>query len=180
MATYDNVKWGLLFQYPIKRLNIVTDAPVQLGFLDNLVFLGYSGYDIMDDLFEEDELKTIIWYWKSQKVAFPEEVYLFKVPIEQHLRFGRRKSIHFEDWIFAVFKCSDNMFRLCPLKRDSDFTKNIFETIHKKTRRDIQRFPWKRLSFFEIFGFKQNEVQIIDPEQLGFGASLVEPPKSSL
>jgi hypothetical protein len=143
MTTYTNVCWGLLLPSPIKRLNIVNGAQVKREFLDKMPFIGYAKYiDVINLLYDEDERKSLTWFWKSLKVMYPEYVYLFKTPIKQHLRFGKRGSLHFEEWIFGVFPCSDNMFRLCPLKRDSDFNSNIFDDLSLITK-PAMSFPWQ-------------------------------------
>ncbi len=130
----NSIKWSLILQSPIKRLNIVENAQVSGSFLNSLKYIGCGNYDIMNILFDNEELQTITWYWKSQNIGYPEKIYVYSSNIEHHLRFGKRKSLHYENWIFGVFQCQDNVYRLSPLKRDSDFSHNIYQELSEKSQ----------------------------------------------
>jgi len=135
MAGFDNVEWGLILPTPIKRLNIAEGAPVSKSFLREIKYVGKANYnEIMNLLFDENEIRSISWYWKSEKLIPPSIIYLYRSHIKQHLRFGRKGSIHFEEWIFGILKCSNETtysYRLYPFKRDSDFNGDIFKRIYE-------------------------------------------------
>jgi hypothetical protein len=147
------VIWGVPLQTPFERLNIVNGAKVDDKFLESLQFIGYAGYDLLNKIFEDDEMKTVKWFWKCQRVMYPTSIYLFASKVEQQLRFGGTRCLHFEDWIFGAFVCNDDTVRLCPLKRESDICleeaegTSVKEALTHMTRQNV-RLPWQTYHTF--------------------------------
>lgn len=143
-SAYENTQvlhdtvWTNLMQIAIPRLNMVDGAPVNVLFFKSAHFIGKGWYDeLMPIIYNENEIKAAKWYWKSINIPYPEYVYLFRGDVSQHLRFTRRRSIHNETWIYGVFQCSDKTYRLCPLKRDSDFDYDVFQKLRDHSVRNV-------------------------------------------
>jgi hypothetical protein len=133
-----NTIWTNLMQTAIPRFNMVDGAAVNKLFFEFARFIGKGWYDtIMHIIYDKNEIKAAKWYWKYINIPYPKYVYVFRGDISQHLRFTRRRSIHNETWIFGAFKCNDKIYRLCPLKRDSDFDYDIFQKLEDNTIQNV-------------------------------------------
>lgn len=112
----------------IERLNICDNAPVHENCMKEMEYLGTFDFeDILARLFNDDTSSSIIWYLKMNNIRYMDKTHLYKAYIFQKLRFAEKPGGHRECWIFAVLPCRDNMWRLCPFRRDSDFDYDIFE-----------------------------------------------------
>lgn len=123
-------------QTAIPRFNLSEGAAVNKCFFESAKLIGKGNYDdIMKIIYNENEIKLAKWYWKSINVAYPEHIYVYCGQVAQRLRFSQKQSIHYETWIYGLFKCKDNVWRLSPLKRDSDFQDDIIEKLQLYTIR---------------------------------------------
>lgn len=127
-------EWVVLYTSAIKRLNIVMGTLVHFDYLKSLEYLGCHEYTkIMDIMFDEFEMNELNCAWQMLRVEKPQDIYLFKGVVKQHIRVQRR-SFHHEIWIYGLFLCTDKRYRLAPLKRDSDFIINIVHELKKHVR----------------------------------------------
>jgi hypothetical protein len=134
-------EWVILYTSAIKRLNIVMGTPVHFDYLKSLQYIGYHTYTkIMQIMFDEFELNELSWAWRMLRLGEPQDIYLFKGEVKQHIRVQQRRSFHYEVWIYGLFLCTDGCYRLAPLKRDSDFKINIVHELKKYVRQ--ARLPW--------------------------------------
>ena len=115
------MQWALIQDLPIKRLNIIEGAPVDIDYFnESLTYLVEGSYDqIMSCIYSPAEMTQIKWYWKHLDLEVPLRVMLYKTKVEHQLRFCN--GTHREDWIFGLFESEDGVKRLAPLKRMSDF-----------------------------------------------------------
>lgn len=134
-------EWVVLYTSAIKRLNIVVGTPVHFDYLKSLEYIGYHEYvKILSILFDEMEMNELSWAWRMLRLVEPQDVYLFRGEVKQHIRVLQRRSFHREVWIYGLFLCTDGRYRLAPLKRDSDFNINIVHELKKYVRQ--VRLPW--------------------------------------
>jgi hypothetical protein len=135
------VEWVVLYTSAIKRLNIVMGTPVHFDYLKSLEYIGYHAYTkIMHIMFDEFEMNELSWGWQMLRLGEPQDIYLFKGEVKQHIRVLQRRSFHREVWIYGLFLCTDKRYRLAPLKRDSDFAINIVHELKKHVKQ--ARLPW--------------------------------------
>lgn len=120
--------WGVMFPHAIKRFNISEGTEVNMNFLKQQTYINVIKFEEMQTkhLLNDYEYKYSCWYWKDKKC--PKEVYLLKVGVEQDLRRVATKLKHTEVWLMGLF-LGDNCVKLCPLKRDSDFSYDVFEAL---------------------------------------------------
>jgi hypothetical protein len=140
-----NVYWANINTYPIKRLNIIDGSPVNKKFFDEMEFLGLLKFDKLDFMFENDEWRSFKWYWIHRNIILDKKIFMFKVLIKHQLRRGYQNSVNIETWIFMLVITKDNIYYLCPFKRDSDYTYDIFPVLINLCKIDTS-FPWRRNS----------------------------------
>lgn len=139
----ENMVWDILLPTPLHKFNITIGSNVNKLFLNKIIFLGFSNYEkIISILFNEEELDSLTWHWKKTKINYPSKVFLFKVDIENY-RGKIESSFEYDRWIFGIFECSDNIFRLCPIKKESEYDIDIFEKIISSTSHDFIEYPWE-------------------------------------
>ena len=142
---YKNIIWAVVTPYPIKRLNITDGAPVDKEFFNSMKLLGILEYDKLEFMFENDEWRSLLWYWEFKKLKAKDKVFIFRVNIEHHLRRGSRDSMHEETWLFGLISCDDETHYLCPFKRDSDFSYDVIALLQELCKIEPQ-YPWNRYS----------------------------------
>lgn len=119
----------LLNPVPFKHLNMVDGAPVSAAFAEALEFVCDTKYDTLKSILETDEWNSMYWAWQSKNTLLDDTVVLYRVPVKQNLRHGKVTVTHIEVWLFALFTDSKGAKYLCPLKRESDYTYNIFKSL---------------------------------------------------
>lgn len=143
--TQRNVFWKILINDTLKHMNLVDNAPVGKEVFNNVEYLGVTELNKMTFLFDPSEWKTVKWGLRQCKVELSENGFLIKMKIRQHLRRGRSNSFHFETWLFLLVKNADDIYFMCPLKKDSDYNYDIFQVITETCKVDSQ-YPWARHS----------------------------------
>lgn len=121
--------WLVFTTYANKRLNIANHAPINESFFDRLVSVGSIKVEYFPQFLSFDESFEFNRVFRSLNTVLKDKVIMCKVPIRQHLRFGRRHSFHHEVWIMGLFKSIDNKSYLLPLRRESDFEFDVFKRI---------------------------------------------------
>lgn len=122
-----NIIWCILGP-SIERLNICNDSPIHETCLKEMEYLGTFDFkEIITILFNDDTSSSIIWYLNMNNIRHFGQIRLYKTYIFHKLRFSKKLGGHRECWIFGILPCIDRFWRLCPLRRDSDFDYDIFE-----------------------------------------------------
>ena len=122
-----NIIWCILGP-SIERLNICDKSPVHDNCLKEMEYLGtFEFKNILARFFNDDTISSITWYLNMNNIHHIGKIHLYKAYIFQKLRFSEKLGGHRECWIFGMLPCIDNLWRLCPLRRDSDFDYDIFE-----------------------------------------------------
>ena len=123
----DNMIWSTL-GLTIERLNICDNAPVHKRYIKEMEYIGTFGFrSLIEELFNNDTSSSINWYLTMNNIYHIGKIHLYKTDIFHKLRFSNKNGGHNECWIFGLIPCKDNVWRLCPLKRNSDFDYDIFE-----------------------------------------------------
>ena len=141
-----NVRWKWLQSEDTKHLNLVDKSSVNQAFFDNVDYLGVCPMNTLSYMYDEMEWRSIEWGMKQAKIPEEETAFLMRVKIRHHLRRGKQNDYHHETWLFAMVKNQDDIYYVCPLKRDSDFNFDIFEDIAARCHADDRAFPWQRFS----------------------------------
>lgn len=133
--SHDNIIWSTLGP-SIERLNICDNAPVHKNCLKEMEYIGaFEFRSILPKLFNDDTLSAIIWYLNMNSIFHIGKIYLYKTDVYHKLRFSHKSGGHNECWIFGLLPCKDNIWRLCPLRRNSDFDYDIFEYLKKSIQK---------------------------------------------
>lgn len=123
----ENMIWSTL-GFSIERLNICNGTYVHKDYVKSMDYIGYFDIkNIFKDFFSDDELSSIMWHLHLNKIQHINRVHLYKTDVFHKLRFSENSGAHYECWIFGLIPCKDNLWRLCPLKRSSDFDFDIFK-----------------------------------------------------
>jgi hypothetical protein len=124
--------WGLVFESPFKRLNIVDGSPVNEEYKQSLQYLGKTDYDALATIMTDSEMNSLYWFWRRKRTTCMDTVNLYKVSVIQHIRNGNALMTHTEVYIFGEFVDVDNKKQyLCPLKRESDYPYDIYESMQR-------------------------------------------------
>lgn len=122
-----NIIWNTL-GLTIERLNICDNAPVHNSYIKEMEYIGsFSFTRLIEDLFTNDTSSSIQWYLQMHNINHIGKIHVYKAEIFHKLRFSHKSGGHDECWIFGLIPCKDNLWRLCPLRRNSDFEYDIFE-----------------------------------------------------
>jgi hypothetical protein len=122
-----NIIWNML-GFTIERLNICDNAPVHNLYMKQMEYIGTFGFtSVINGLFTDDDSSSINWYLNMNDIRHMGQIHLYKTDVFHKLRFSHKSGGHNECWIFGLIPCKDNFWRLCPLKRNSDFDYDIFE-----------------------------------------------------
>lgn len=131
---HENIIWSTLGP-SIERLNICDNAPVHKDYLKEMDYIGaFQFKTTLGKLFSDDTFSSIVWYLNMNNIYHVGKIHLYKTDVFHKLRFSHKSGGHYECWIFGLIPCKDNIWRLCPLKRNSDFDFDIFdylETLNK-------------------------------------------------
>lgn len=123
----NNIIWNTL-GFTIERLNICDNAPVHNCYIKEMECIGTFEFEsIIGRLFTDDEVSSIKWHLNMNNIRQISKIHLYKTEVFHKLRFSDKPGGHNECWIFGLIPCKDNLWRLCPLKRSSDFEYDIFE-----------------------------------------------------
>jgi hypothetical protein len=124
-----NIIWSTL-GFSIERLNISNDTHVHKDYVKSMDYIGYFDFNIIfKEFFSDDELSSILWHLHLNKIHHINRVHLYKTDIFHKLRFSENSGAHYECWIFGMIPCKDNLWRLCPLKRTSDFDFDVIKRL---------------------------------------------------
>lgn len=97
-------------------------------YVKSMDYIGHFRLDVIfKELFSFDAFSSIVWYLNMNKIEHINRVHLYKTEVFHKLRFSNNSGAHFESWIFGLIPCKDNIWRLCPLKRSSDFDFDIIK-----------------------------------------------------
>lgn len=122
-----NIIWNTL-GFTIERLNICDNAPVHKSYINEMEYIGSFNFkSIIEKLFTDDAVSSIQWYLNMNNICHIGVIHLYNTDVFHKLRFSNKHGGHNECWIFGLIPCTDNLWRLCPLKRNSDFDYDIFE-----------------------------------------------------
>lgn len=124
---HGNIIWNTLGP-SIERLNICDNAPVHKDYLNQMEYIGVFEFrSILQKLFNDDIFSAIIWYLNINNIFHIGKIHLYKTDVYHKLRFSHKSGGHNECWIFGLLPCTDNIWRLCPLRRNSDFDYDILK-----------------------------------------------------
>lgn len=132
-----DIEWLILQSNAIKRLNICDGAIVHPEYIDSIDFIGKISYDILNKIYNQDEINTMTWIWKIKKLNYSTHIYIFKMNVTHHLRFSDITGFHYETWLLGLFECNDGVFRLAPLKRVADCNFDIMSYLKEHANIDV-------------------------------------------
>jgi hypothetical protein len=122
-----NIIWNTL-GFSIERLNICDNAYVDKNYMKELEYIGTFNFtSVIEKLFTYDASSSIHWHLNMNNIRHIGKIHLYKTDVFHKLRFSHKAGGHNECWIFGLIPCTDTIWRLCPLKRNSDFDYDIFE-----------------------------------------------------
>lgn len=133
------IEWILLQPSAIKRLNICDGSIVHPQFLESTEFIGRIDHEVLNVLYNLDEINTMSWIWKLKKVNYSSKIYIFVYDVTHHIRFSDSSGLHYEKWLFGLFECNDGVYRLAPLKRTSDCDFNKLEYLKEHGTTCVER-----------------------------------------
>lgn len=123
----ENTIWSTL-GFTIERLNICDNTYVHKDYVRSMEYIGHFGFDtILKKMFSDDAFSSILWHLNLNNIHHINRVHLYKTDVFHKLRFSNNSGAHYECWIFGLIPCKDNIWRLCPLKRSSDYDYDIFK-----------------------------------------------------
>lgn len=131
--------------YAYKRLNIINGAPVNEHFFNSMTCVGVYDYEFLKTVYTPDEWSAVKWYFEHAQLNPSDQIFVFRVRINHHLKRGHRNSFHNETWLFALISVGNFQHVLCPLKRDGDVDAEIFDSFSNAPQKELQGV-WKRHS----------------------------------
>lgn len=134
---YDNnIIWTTL-GFSIERLNICDNTYVNKDYIKNMEYIGnFEFSSILKELYSDDGFSSLSWFLNMNNIRHIGRIHLYKHDVFHKLRFSHRSGGHYECWIFGLIPCRDNLWRLCPLKRNSDYDFDILEYLKGYSKRN--------------------------------------------
>ncbi len=132
--TNQNIIWSTL-GFSIERLNICDNTYVHKDYIKNMEYIGnFEFSSVLKELYDDDGFSSISWYLNMNNIRHIGRIHLYKYDVFHKLRFSHKSGGHYECWIFGLIPCKDNLWRLCPLKRSSDYDFDIIKYLKEYSK----------------------------------------------